>query len=94
MSERIRALLTNILTEHLGKAPETIGPNSKLADIGLDSLTLMEVLTIIEDDHNIHLPEDLQRPDEEATLTDLADLLAAGQPQTAAHLTASTSATS
>jgi acyl carrier protein len=50
--------LTTILTEKFSVPNETIQPEAKLAELGLDSLDLIEVLFEVEEKFDIRMPQD------------------------------------
>jgi acyl carrier protein len=50
--------LTKILTEKFSVPEEKIRPEATLADLGLDSLDLIEVLFEVEDAFKISVPQD------------------------------------
>lgn len=50
--------LKSILTEKFSVPEERIQPDTKLEDLGLDSLDMIEVLFEVEDAFKISIPED------------------------------------
>ena len=50
--------LKTILTEKFSVPEERIQPDTRLEDLGLDSLDMIEVLFEVEDAFNISIPED------------------------------------
>lgn len=52
------AFLTNTLVEKYGVQAQAIGPEATLTELGLDSLTLTELLFDLEDEFEIEIPED------------------------------------
>ena len=68
------ARIREVLAAVLGRAPESIQPGDRLvADLGLDSLGLSEVVSALED-AGLELPEGLEGELEEATVERLAQL--------------------
>ncbi|WP_439588633.1 acyl carrier protein [Hydrogenophaga sp.] len=68
-------LIRTFLTDRLGVEPSQIQPASLLADLGVDSLMLAELLFEAEDRLGIEIPSDLPLPstvgDMRATLDSL-----------------------
>ena len=52
------SFLTNTLVEKYGVQAAAIGPEATLTELGLDSLTLTELLFDLEDKFDIEIPED------------------------------------
>lgn len=73
-------LIREFLGERLGVAPEKAVADARLADLGVDSLMMLELMFEFEDRFGIKLPGDLKSP---RTVGDLAatmdGLIAAGQ---------------
>jgi acyl carrier protein len=55
-------LIRNFLTERLGVEPHQIQPEALLADLGVDSLMLAELMFEAEDRFGIEIPSDLSPP--------------------------------
>ncbi|MFF8841847.1 acyl carrier protein [Streptomyces sp. NPDC015127] len=68
-------LLTTYLVEHFGRDPQIVTADSRLEDLGLDSLAVLELLTILEDEHDIPMPEDNGSLKGSSTLGDVAALI-------------------
>ncbi|MBS0542865.1 MAG: acyl carrier protein [Proteobacteria bacterium] len=66
-------LIRGALADYIDTPAENIVPEAALADIGVDSLTLAELLFDLEDKHAVHLGEDIPRP---VTVGDLVALVA------------------
>ncbi len=64
------AFLADVLSEKYDVAPETISPEATLTELGLDSLTVVELLFDVEDEFGIEVPE------ERATFETLAEAAA------------------
>ena len=62
--------LANVLTEKYDVAREAISPEATLTELGLDSLTVVELLFDVEDEFEIEVPE------ERATFQTLAEAAA------------------
>ena len=50
--------LTEIMVEKYEVEAQAIGPDATMADLGLDSLTLTELLFDLEDEFGIEVPEE------------------------------------
>jgi len=66
-------IVRSFLTERIGKIDQTLAPESVLADIGVDSLMLLELLFEFEDKLGIELPKDIGTPKTIGELTALID---------------------
>ena len=64
------AFLAQVLSEKYDAAPEAISPEATLEELGLDSLTVVELLYDVEDEFGIEVPE------ERATFQTLAEAAA------------------
>ena len=64
------AFLAEVLSEKYDVDPTTISPEATLTDLGLDSLTVVELLFDVEDEFEIEIPE------ERATFETLAEAAA------------------
>ncbi|MFD7342144.1 acyl carrier protein [Streptomyces violascens] len=71
----VLSLLIAKLVEHFGRDPESITPQSSLEELELDSLAVLELLTILVDEHGIPMPEDSGSLKESSTLSDVAELI-------------------
>lgn len=72
-------LIQKFLQDRLGTAPESIVPGARLADLGLDSLMLAELMFEAEDRFAISIPSDLQLPNTVGDMTALIDTLLASK---------------
>ena len=52
------SFIAEVLTEKYDVDPETISPEATMTELGLDSLTLVELLFDVEDEFDIEVPED------------------------------------
>ena len=52
------AFLAQVLSEKYDAAPEAISPEATLEELGLDSLTVVELLFDVEDEFGIEVPEE------------------------------------
>ena len=50
--------LAGVLSEKYDVDPESISPDAVLVDLGLDSLTIVELLFDLEDEFEIEVPEE------------------------------------
>lgn len=64
------AFLAEVLSEKYNVDPEKISPEAALTELGLDSLTVVELLFDVEDEFGIEVPE------ERATFKTLAEAAA------------------
>ena len=64
------AFLADVLTEKYEVDPDAISPEATLTELGLDSLTIVELLFDVEDEFGIEVPE------ERATFETLAEAAA------------------
>lgn len=64
------AFMAQILSEKYDVAQEAISPEATLTELGLDSLTIVELLFDVEDEFGIEVPE------ERATFQTLAEAAA------------------
>ncbi len=64
------AFLADVLTEKYEVDPDAISPEATLTELGLDSLTIVELLFDVEDEFGIEVPE------EAATFETLAEAAA------------------
>ena len=64
------AFLAEVLSEKYAVDPTTISPEATLTELGLDSLTVVELLFDVEDEFEIEIPE------ERATFETLAEAAA------------------
>lgn len=74
-------LIRDFLGERLGVAPEKAVAEAPLAELGVDSLMMLELIFEFEDRFGIKLPSDLKTPRSVGELAATMDgLIAAGQP--------------
>lgn len=85
MSEEMLQLVSRHLVEHFGTDAEVISPSATLEDLGLDSMALVELLLILEEEFGTPMPED----DESAprTLGELVERVERIQRETAGAAT-------
>lgn len=76
--------LTNILVEKYRIPPERLTPEQPLADLGIDSLGMIELLFMIEDEFAVRLPQDTETFPTLADAVQYVDALLASQPARAA----------
>jgi acyl carrier protein len=62
--------MAQVLSEKYDVSPDTISPEATLTELGLDSLTVVELLFDVEDEFEIEVPE------ERATFQTLAEAAA------------------
>lgn len=72
-------LIRNFLNTRQGVEPAKILPETLLADLGVDSLMMLELIFEFEDQFGITLPEDLKSPRTVGEMVTLMDGLIASQ---------------
>lgn len=72
-------LIKNYLEQHVDNPPESFTLDSKIDDIGLDSMALLELFFELEDRYGIRLPEDVPTPQ---TVGQLVALIEQYRPET------------
>ena len=72
-------LIRNFLNTRQGVESEKIVPETLLADLGVDSLMMLELVFEFEDQFGIALPEDLKSPRTVGEMVTLMDGLIASQ---------------
>lgn len=72
-------LVRNFLTARQGIEPARIVPEARLADLGVESLMMLELIFECEDQLGIKLPEDLKTPNTVGEMVELMDGLIASQ---------------
>jgi acyl carrier protein len=74
--------LTKILVEQYKIDAERLTPQQSLAELGLDSLSMVELLFMIEDEFAVKLPENIEPfPTLESAVQYLDAMLAARAPE-------------
>lgn len=66
-------LIREFLKDRLGIAPERIVPEAPLADLGVDSLMMLELMFEFEDRFDIKLDNDLTTPQTVGEMVTLMD---------------------
>ena len=74
-------LLKEFIKKHVDNPPENITADTKLLEIGIDSLNLLEVLFEAEDKFGIRFPNDLPQPETVGQLMELFDKLQRAKTQ-------------
>lgn len=73
-------LIREFLGDRLGVAPEKVVPDAPLADLGVDSLMMLELMFEFEDRFGIKLPGNLKSPHSVGEMAAAMDgLISAGQ---------------
>jgi acyl carrier protein len=70
-------LIRTFLTDRLGVQPEQVTPEALLAELGVDSLMLAELMFEAEDRLGIEIPSDVQPPKTVAEMQSVIDSLSA-----------------
>ncbi|MDR7093553.1 acyl carrier protein [Hydrogenophaga laconesensis] len=70
-------LIRTFLTDRLGVQPEQVTPEALLAELGVDSLMLAELMFEAEDRLGIEIPSDVQPPKTVAEMQSVIDTLSA-----------------
>jgi acyl carrier protein len=58
MSQEMFRFVAHHLVEHFGIEPDTVSPTATLEDLGLDSMALVELLLVFEEEFGMPMPED------------------------------------
>jgi acyl carrier protein len=69
-------LVRTFLETRLGVAPERVEPAASLADLGVDSMMMLELMFEFESHLGIRLPSDLPSPQTVGELLEMMDRLA------------------
>ena len=72
-------LIRDFLKDRLGVEPEKVLPDASLADLGVDSLMMLELMFEFEDRFGIKLSSDLKTPQTVGEMVALMDGLIASQ---------------
>lgn len=72
-------LIRDFLKDRLGVEPEKVLPDAALADLGVDSLMMLELMFEFEDRFGIKLSSDLKTPQTVGEMVALMDGLIASQ---------------
>lgn len=72
-------VIRHFLNERQGVDKEKVVPEALLADLGVDSLMMLELLFEFEDKFGISVPQDLKTPRTVSELVALMDELVASQ---------------
>ncbi|WP_295005186.1 acyl carrier protein [uncultured Dechloromonas sp.] len=72
-------LIREFLKDRLGVEPDSVVPEAPLADLGVDSLMMLELMFEFEDRFNIKLSSDLKTPQTVGEMVALMDGLIASQ---------------
>ena len=56
-------LIKDYLSRHADNPPENLTPETRLDELGIDSMSLLELMFEVEDKYNIHLPDDVPTPE-------------------------------
>jgi len=65
-------LIRDFLKDRLAVEPDTVVPDAQLADLGVDSLMMLELMFEFEDRFGITLSKDLKSP---KTVSDMAAMM-------------------
>ena len=74
-------IVQSFLAERIGKTDNALTPETVLADYGVDSLMLLELLFEFEDKLGIELPKDIGAPKTLGELTQLIDNIRKTMPE-------------
>lgn len=74
-------LLKEFVKARVDHPPENITRETKLADTGIDSLNLLELLFEVEEKYGIRFPNDLPQPETVGELLDVLDKIRAEKAQ-------------
>ena len=68
-------VIKNYIINNVDNPPDNLTPESKLNELGLDSLAILELMFEIEDKYNITLPDNAQKPETVGQLIKLIEEL-------------------
>jgi acyl carrier protein len=63
MDDNNLAMLKEFLDKHVKNPPENLTSETRLDNIGLDSMSMLELIFDIEDKYGVHLPDDMPTPE-------------------------------
>lgn len=66
-------LITDYLKRHLDDPPEEITPESRLEDIGVDSLAGIELIFDLEEEYGITIPDEVPMPETVGGLIEIVE---------------------
>lgn len=66
-------LIKDYVERHADNPPGNLTPESKLDEIGIDSMALLELIFELEDKYDIRLPEDIPTPTTVGQLLELME---------------------
>ncbi|GGM16749.1 hypothetical protein GCM10010129_71180 [Streptomyces fumigatiscleroticus] len=75
-SQSLEDRLTALLRDHFEVEEERILPEATFEDLELDSLAMMELLVVIEDEEGVRMPEDIPGIRPQTTLAETARIIA------------------
>jgi acyl carrier protein len=73
-------LIKDYLNKHMDNPPEDLTVDSRLDEIGVDSLALIELIFEMEEKYNITVPQDIAKPE---TIGQLIETVEKYKPVTA-----------
>lgn len=68
-------LLQEFIKRRVPNPPENVSLESKLEDVGVDSLTLLDLMFDMEDKFGVRMPDDLPRPETVGELIEIFEKL-------------------
>lgn len=71
--DNVLDLIKNYLDRHLDNPPENMTPESRLDEIGIDSLGLLELIFDLEDQYKISVPQDIPTPETVGQLIEIIE---------------------
>ena len=75
-------LIRQFLSEHTATDPAQLTPEARLADLGIDSFTLLELIFEFEESWNISIPNDTETPETVQDLIDFVERFRSDTPPT------------
>ncbi len=73
-------LIRQFLSEHTTTDPSRLTPEARLADLGVDSFTLLELIFAFEEAWQVSIPNDTQTPETVQDLITLVEQFRAEKP--------------
>jgi acyl carrier protein len=66
-------IIKDYLDRHADNPPENLTPETKLDELGIDSMALLELIFEMEDKHGIRLPDNVPTPENVGQLLKLIE---------------------
>ncbi|MFF5706619.1 acyl carrier protein [Streptomyces sp. NPDC012794] len=73
-------LLVHTFTDHFGRTAADLGPGTRLDELEVDSIVLLELLTVLHDQHGLRVPDGITALRGNPTLGEVTIHLQSVQP--------------